>query len=50
MPPECVFVAVLRRGQLIVPRGETVLEPVDEVIALIHTNEAAGLARLLGKP
>lgn len=50
VPPECVFVAVLRKGQLIVPHGETVLQPVDEVIALIHSSKTDDLARLLGMP
>jgi len=50
LPSECVFVAVLRKGQMIVPHGETVLEPVDEVIALIHSSKTGELARLLGAP
>jgi trk system potassium uptake protein TrkA len=50
LPSECVFVAVLRKGQMIVPHGETVLEPVDEVIALIHSSKTGELARLLGGP
>jgi trk system potassium uptake protein TrkA len=48
LPPECVFVAVIRRGQMIVPHGDTILQPVDEVIALIHSAHTANLARLLG--
>ncbi len=48
MPPECVFVAVLRKGRLIVPKGETVLQPVDEVIALVHSMYVRELAGLLG--
>jgi trk system potassium uptake protein TrkA len=48
LPPECVLVAVLRKGRLIIPRGETTLEPVDEVIALVHANQLANLASLLG--
>jgi trk system potassium uptake protein TrkA len=48
LPPECVFVAILRKGHLIIPRGDTVLEPVDEVIALVHAQELKRLARLLG--
>ncbi len=48
LPPECVFVAIMRKGQLIVPHGDTILEAVDEVIALIHSAQAANLARLLG--
>jgi trk system potassium uptake protein TrkA len=50
VPSECVFVAVLRKGQLIVPHGETVLKPVDEVIALIHSAKSEELASLLGMP
>ena len=48
LPDQCVFVAVLREGQLLVPRGDTVLQPVDEVIALIHSPDAPLLAELLG--
>jgi len=50
LPADCVFAAVLRSGGLIVPRGETVLQPVDEVIALIHSTQVGKLAALLGKP
>lgn len=46
---ECVLVAVLREKQLIIPRGDTVLQPVDEVIALVHTAKMAKLAALLGR-
>ena len=48
LPPECVFAAVLRKGRLIVPRGDTVLQPVDEVIALVHSAHVKELAALLG--
>jgi trk system potassium uptake protein TrkA len=50
LPPECVFVAVLRKGALIVPRGDTVLQPIDEVIALVHATRVKKLATLLGPP
>ena len=50
LPPDCVFAAVLRSGALIVPRGDTVLQPVDEVIALIHSAQVTKLSALLGKP
>lgn len=48
LPPECTFVAVLRRGQLIVPRGDTELQPIDEVIALAHARALPTLAEMLG--
>jgi trk system potassium uptake protein TrkA len=49
LPPNCVFAAVIRAGQLIIPGGSTVLQAVDEVIALVHSSQAASLAELLGK-
>jgi len=50
LPPKCVFAAVIRKGQLIVPNGSTELAPVDEVIALVHASQAGKLAELLGPP
>jgi trk system potassium uptake protein TrkA len=50
LPTECVFVAILRKGRLIVPRGDTELHPVDEVIALVHSSQLADLDSLLGPP
>jgi len=48
LPPQCVFAAVIRKGQLIVPNGNTELAPVDEVIALVHASQVSKLASLLG--
>jgi trk system potassium uptake protein len=50
LPPECVFVAILRKGRLIVPHGDTILQPIDEVISLVHTSHTKELADLLGPP
>jgi len=50
LPPNCVFAAVIRKGQLIVPTGDTVLEAVDEVIALVHSSQVANLEGLLSRP
>jgi Trk K+ transport system NAD-binding subunit len=43
-----VFAAIIRKGQLILPRGDTILEALDEVIALVHSSKLASLAVLLG--
>ena len=48
LPDECVFAAIIRKGQLILPRGDTVLEATDEVIALVHSSKLTNLAVLLG--
>ncbi len=48
LPPECVLVAILREGRLIIPRGDTVINEVDEIIALVHSSQLANLAGILG--
>ncbi len=50
LPLQCILAAVIRGGKLIIPHGDTVLEPADEVLAVVHTSEAAQLAAILGKP
>jgi trk system potassium uptake protein TrkA len=50
LPPQCVFAAVIRKGQLIVPNGNTELASVDEVIALVHSSQVSKLAELLSCP
>jgi len=49
LPPDCVLVAILRKGQVIIPRGITIMEAFDEIIAMVHGNQAVKLALLLGK-
>ncbi len=48
LPGECVLLAVIRKGALLLPRGELELQPVDEVIALAAESEMDRLAALLG--
>jgi trk system potassium uptake protein TrkA len=48
LPKDCVLAAVLRKGQLIVPHGDTVLQAADEVLAIVHSSQIADLAALLG--
>jgi trk system potassium uptake protein TrkA len=49
LPAECVLFAVIRKGQLIVPHGDTVLQPADEVLAVVHASKVAQLASVLGR-
>jgi len=49
LPEECVLAAIIRKGQLIIPRGDVVLQPADEVLAVVHASKAAALAALLGR-
>lgn len=48
IPPRCVFTAIIRKGELIVPRGDTVLQTADEVLAVVHSAELPQLATILG--
>jgi Trk K+ transport system NAD-binding subunit len=50
LPHECVLTAIIRGGELIIPRGETVLQPDDEVLALVHISQLERLASLLRGP
>lgn len=49
MPRDSSLVAVVRSGRVVVPRGDTVIEPGDEVIALVtEQSEEAVRAILVG--
>ncbi|MBN1438895.1 MAG: TrkA family potassium uptake protein [Anaerolineales bacterium] len=49
LPKECVLVAIIRKGDLILPHGETVLKESDEVLAVVHRSKLEVLAGKLGK-
>jgi trk system potassium uptake protein TrkA len=49
IPKECVLAAIIRKGQLLIPRGDVVLQPADEVLAVVHGSCAPELARILGR-
>lgn len=47
LPAECVFTALIRDNSLIIPRGDTVLKPMDKVVAITHVSHVRELSRLL---
>jgi trk system potassium uptake protein TrkA len=49
LPIECALAAVIRGGQLLIPRADLVLQPADEVLAVVHHSHAGQLATLLGR-
>jgi trk system potassium uptake protein TrkA len=48
IPNECTITAIIRHHQLIIPHGDTILEPADEVLALVHRSQLGVLAGQLG--
>ena len=46
LPEECVVAAIIRDGKMVVPRGTTVFEPNDEVLAVTTPEGAEQLAAL----
>ena len=50
LPEQCVIAAIIRNGQITLPRGNTNLEQFDEVLAITDTEGAKQLAVLLEPP
>ncbi len=50
LPANATISGIIRHSEMILPRGGTVLEAEDEIIALVDDNSALELARLLGRP
>lgn len=48
MPHGCILVSVLRKEELIVPQGNTRLEPGDEILAVTTPETEKALQKLLG--
>ncbi len=50
LPRHCVITAILRSGEVVMPRGETVFEEGDEVLALTDPESARRLMELFESP
>jgi trk system potassium uptake protein TrkA len=50
LPPNAVIAAIIRQGEIVIPRGQVRFEAGDEVLAIVDTEAAEELARLLGHP
>jgi trk system potassium uptake protein len=50
LPEQCVIAAIIRNGQITLPRGNTRLEQFDEVLAITDPEGAKRLAILLEPP
>jgi trk system potassium uptake protein TrkA len=50
LPLNCIISGIIRHGEIIIPRGVTVLEEGDEILALVDDAAREQLAKLLGRP
>jgi trk system potassium uptake protein len=50
LPMNCVISGIIRKGEIVMPRGVTVLEEADEIFALVDDSSREQLAKLLGRP
>jgi len=50
LPPDCTLAAILRKGDVLTVRGETVLQAGDEVLAVVASSQQAALEAVLGRP
>jgi len=50
LPNNCVISGIIRHGDMVLPRGTTILETGDEVLALVDDPAREQLAKLLGRP
>jgi len=49
LPNNCVISGIIRHGEMIMPRGTTILEAGDEILALVDDAARGQLAILLGR-
>jgi len=50
LPEQCVIAAIIRHGQIVLPRGAAALEADDEVLAVTDSDGAKELEKLLEPP
>ncbi|HLC21941.1 MAG TPA: TrkA C-terminal domain-containing protein, partial [Candidatus Methylomirabilis sp.] len=50
LPPNCTISGIIRRGEMVLPRGVTVLQEGDEILALVDEAARPELEKLLGRP
>jgi trk system potassium uptake protein TrkA len=50
LPEHCVIAAIIRQGEIVVPRGITSLEVGDEVLAVTDRHGAEELSALFASP
>ena len=50
LPSNCIISGIIRHGEILIPRGVTILEEGDEILALVDDAARGQLAKILGRP
>lgn len=50
LPEHCVIAAIIRKGEVMIPRGVTVFENGDEIMAITDLEGTSSLAKLFSQP
>jgi Trk K+ transport system NAD-binding subunit len=48
LPPKAVIAAIIRQGEMVIPRGQVAFQAGDEVLAIVDEDEVEELAALFG--
>jgi len=50
LPNNCIISGIIRHGEMVLPRGTTILEEGDEILALVDDSARGQLEKMLGRP
>jgi trk system potassium uptake protein TrkA len=50
LPTNCIISGIIRNGEIVLPRGITILEEGDEILALVDEPARVQLDKILGRP
>ena len=50
LPSNCIISGIIRQGEILIPRGVTILEEGDEILALVDDAARGQLEKILGRP
>jgi trk system potassium uptake protein TrkA len=50
LPANCIISGIIRHGEILIPRGVTLLEEGDEILALVDDAARGQLEKILGRP
>ncbi len=49
LPRESYIAAIIRKGELLIPHGDVILQAADEILAIVHSSQINNLAQVLSQ-